>query len=55
VSDDTPNPGSAEAYAIGCRCARMDNNNGRFAPWPPDGWWITGDCPVHGQSAGGPS
>ncbi len=42
-----PNPGSDAAVALGCTCARMDNNHGRFAPWPPDGWWITAGCPVH--------
>ena len=41
------NPGSAEAIAAGCTCARMDNNNGRWPPFPPDGWWITAGCPVH--------
>lgn len=42
-----PNPGSPESYKLGCICARMDNNNGKWAPWPPDGWWITEGCPVH--------
>lgn len=55
MSSDTPNPGSPKAYAIGCCCPRMDNNNGRFAPWPPDGWWINENCPVHNPSIGGPS
>jgi hypothetical protein len=47
----THNPGSPEAIAIGCRCARLDNNHGKFAPWPPDGWWINGNCPVHAQGS----
>jgi hypothetical protein len=42
-----PNPGSDEALDLGCRCAVLDNNHGRSAPWPPDGWWITVGCPVH--------
>lgn len=42
-----PNPGSDEALIEGCRCAVMDNNHGKRAPWPPDGWWITEGCPVH--------
>lgn len=42
-----PNPGSDEAIAEGCKCAVLDNNHGRYAPWPPDGWWITEGCPVH--------
>jgi hypothetical protein len=43
----TPNPGSEEAGALGCTCAVLDNCHGRFAPFPPDGWWITVGCPVH--------
>lgn len=43
----TPNPGSAEAIEQGCKCPILDNNHGRFAPWPPDGWWNAGNCPVH--------
>lgn len=41
------NPGSRKALDAGCICAVLDNNHGRFAPWPPDGWWITEGCPVH--------
>jgi hypothetical protein len=44
---DVPNPGSDEARKQGCRCAVLDNNRGRRAPFPPDGWWITEGCPVH--------
>ena len=25
----------------------LDNNHGKHAPWPPDGWWVTEGCPVH--------
>lgn len=46
-SGGAPNPGSDEARALGCRCPVFDNNHGRFAPWPPDGWWVVEDCPVH--------
>lgn len=42
-----PNPGSDAAKEQGCTCATMDNNHGKWAPWPPDGWWITEGCPVH--------
>jgi hypothetical protein len=28
----------------------MDNNRGKWAPYPPDGWWQRVDCPVHGSS-----
>jgi hypothetical protein len=47
---ETPNPGSEEARAQGCTCPVMDNFGGKTAPWPPDGWWINGDCPVHAPS-----
>ena len=42
-----PNPGSEEAGALGCVCPVMDNNHGKWAPWPPDGWWMAEGCPVH--------
>lgn len=41
------NPGSVEAGNSGCTCPVMDNNHGRYAPWPPDGWWMTAGCPYH--------
>jgi hypothetical protein len=46
-TESRPNPGSDEAIDAGCLCARMDNNRGRHAPFPPDGWWITAGCPIH--------
>ncbi len=42
-----PNPGSDAALEQGCICAVLDNCHGKFAPWPPNGWYITGGCPVH--------
>jgi hypothetical protein len=45
----TPNPGSDEALDLGCLCAILDNNHGKYPPWPPDGWWITASCPVHAK------
>ena len=44
------NPGSAEAITAGCQCPVMDNNRGYRAPWPPDGWYINMECPIHGQA-----
>lgn len=44
-----PNPGSDEAIDLGCTCPVLDNNHGRRAPWPPDGWWQKPGCPVHGM------
>lgn len=46
-AEGAANPGSDEALAKGCICAVLDNNHGRSAPWPPDGWWITQGCPQH--------
>jgi hypothetical protein len=51
-----PNPGSAEAQAMGCDCPVMDNNRGKYPPRPPDGWFTYTDCPVHGMGPkGGPT
>ena len=47
MNNPVPNPGSDEALQLGCKCAVLDNNHGLYAPWPPDGWWITETCPVH--------
>lgn len=51
ATERAPNPGSDEALAQGCICAVLDNDHGRRAPWPPDGWWITEGCPVHTPSS----
>lgn len=48
-----PNPGSDAARDQGCICAVLDNNRGKRAPWPPDGWWISSGCPVHDPTEGG--
>lgn len=48
---DKPNPGSQEAIVKGCTCPVMDNNRGKWSPYPDDGWWISEGCPVH--TAGG--
>jgi len=47
--ESTPNPGSPDAVALGCLCPVMDNNHGKWAPYPPGGWWITAGCPVHAR------
>jgi hypothetical protein len=41
------NPGSDEARKEGCKCPVLDNNHGKFPPYPPNGWWNAGNCPVH--------
>ena len=46
-----PNPGSDEAVWRGCTCAVMDNHYGRGVRMR-DGsvnFWISGDCPLHGE------
>lgn len=45
----TPNPGSNEAIALGCVCPVLDNNHGLYAPHPPEGFWISGDCKLHNK------
>lgn len=50
MPSERPNPGSNEALDAGCICPVMDNNHGKYAPYPPDGWWIDPECPVHGQN-----
>lgn len=44
---DRPVPGSWQALDVGCMCAVLDNNHGRFAPVEPNSWWITEGCPIH--------
>lgn len=49
---DTPNPGSDEAVALGCCCARIDNANGRGIILNGKRvWWIDDECPIHGTPA----
>jgi len=37
-------PGSDEAYAEGCKCPILDNQE-----MPNDKKWVNGDCPLHGK------
>lgn len=52
-AQDVPFPGSDEAIKRGCSCPVLDNNHGKFPPWPASdqmptgGWWINTGCPVH--------
>jgi hypothetical protein len=41
-----PNPGSAQARELGCRCPVTSNFHGEKQPFD-DGWVTTGDCPLH--------
>lgn len=54
MSADIPNPGSPAARALGCCCPVLDNCRGKWPPYPPDGWWIDQECPVHGPKMGDP-
>ena len=47
LPDGKPVPGSIEAIDQGCECPILDNNYGTSSPWPPNGWWINEDCPLH--------
>jgi hypothetical protein len=38
-------PGSDEAYAEGCKCPILDNQN-----MPEGKKWVNGDCPLHGTA-----
>ncbi len=48
----TPNPGSDEAMALGCRCGQLDNSHGRGSGYTDsDGaplFWVDDTCPLHG-------
>ncbi len=51
ASAESPNPGSPEAVALGCRCATMDNANGRgyrYVEGRPVHFVVTDDCRLHG-------
>ena len=60
MADSLPNPGSDAALELGCRCPVMDNGHGRddFAPFHGKTgepcFWVTADCPIHGELAGKP-
>lgn len=53
MSDEWVAPGSTEAREQGCKCPVMDNNHGRYPPFPPNselpqgGWYMVEGCPVH--------
>ncbi len=49
-----PNPGSAEAKQLGCKCPEIDNHYGKGEPSPfhqhkgQPFFWVTATCPLHG-------
>lgn len=42
-----PTPGSDAAIAAGCICPRIDNNRGKWPPFPQGGYYIDHGCQVH--------
>lgn len=42
-----PNPGSAEALALGCRCPVLDNGHGKGSGWGLGAFWISDACELH--------
>lgn len=47
-NDLVPNPGSNEAQQKGCTCPVMDNGYGDEELGRIRGFWISGNCPLHG-------
>lgn len=49
MPDPKPNPGSAEARAIGCICPVIDNHHGRGrgGDGARYGWYMRADCWLH--------
>lgn len=45
---NTPNPGSPEAVEQGCECPVLDNGRGNEKLGQERGFWINGNCPLHG-------
>ena len=44
-----PNPGSQTAIRLGCTCAILDNSYGRGSMYGKGVFWISADCPLHGE------
>lgn len=47
----TPNPGSDAGIDQGCLCPVLDNGHGDEELGRTRGFWINGDCPLHGEPA----
>lgn len=50
-NQDKPRPGSEEAQKAGCTCPIIDNSYGKgyFGDGEKHGWWVSSDCPLHGE------
>lgn len=46
------NPGSDQAIENGCTCPVLDNGHGKghLGDGGKYGYWVNGDCPLHGQT-----
>ncbi|GAC1496167.1 MAG: hypothetical protein NVS1B2_16040 [Vulcanimicrobiaceae bacterium] len=54
MNDETPNPGSDAALALGCECPVIDNGHGRGARPDEDGtmmFWTNDACPIHANAS----
>lgn len=51
IPSPPPNPGSDEAIRLGCTCPVIDNHYGRGIRTLLGNhmFWISGDCPLHGN------
>lgn len=52
TANAVPNPGSDEAAAKGCTCARIDNAYGKGYFCQPGVFVITDGCPLHAPRLG---
>ncbi len=53
MTSETPNPGSKEAIAMGCKCPVFDNHHGVGVPngqGNPPVFWYSSDCVVHTEA-----
>ena len=49
---ERPNPGSPQAFALGCRCPVIDNHHGAgVLDWTTGKarFWVAEECPLHGE------
>lgn len=49
MNKKSPNPGSDEAIAQGCKCPVIDNCHGKGYMGIPDVFVYTENCPIHGH------
>lgn len=52
---NSPNPGSDEARALGCKCPVIDNGYGRGYLGQPNIFVYSAACPIHGDGPSTPT